>query len=315
MCNKDIENISNINRKYKCHLCTYCDGKACVAELPGMGGVKENKNFILNVKGWDIIYKRLTQEDKFLENTFEKIKVNLLNLSCAPVTGAEENIGYNKEKDFYLPYVEGSFSAGIEVCIGDGVPDDKLTYGVEAVEETRRKFGKTCRATYFLKPREQEVIFSKCDLVKESASYIGVDIDSYNIVTMKGKVKLEKKTARQLKEIRSYTKLPLAVKGVFTTADIELCREVLPDIIVISNHGGRIDTEEGSTAEFLFNHYKELLPLCHQLWVDGGIRKRQDVAVSLALGAKRVLVGRPFISATILNKEDGIMQVVNKLLR
>ena len=38
----------SVNKKYKCRLCKECNGKACIGELPGMGGVFESSNFILN---------------------------------------------------------------------------------------------------------------------------------------------------------------------------------------------------------------------------------------------------------------------------
>ena len=54
----------------------------------------------------------------------------------------------------------------------------------------------------------------------------GIDIDSYNIVTMRNLVKLEKKSAEQLIEIKnhvkmpfamsSFVKIPLIAKGIFT---------------------------------------------------------------------------------------------------
>ena len=39
------------------------------------------------------------------------------------------------------------------------------------------------------------------------------------------------------------------------------------------------------------------LPNCGELWVDGGIRSRHDMAVAAAYGVSTVLEGRPFITA------------------
>lgn len=60
----------------------------------------------------------------------------------------------------------------------------------------------------------------------KSAYSIGMDIDAYNIVTMRNQVHLERKTVRKLKDFRKKSTLPLSIKGVFTKADVELCAEV-----------------------------------------------------------------------------------------
>ena len=54
------------------------------------------------------------------------------------------------------------------------------------------------------------------------ASHIGIDIDAYNIVTMRNKVQLEKKTASQIKSYMKKLLVPFVVKGVFTREDIEM---------------------------------------------------------------------------------------------
>jgi isopentenyl diphosphate isomerase/L-lactate dehydrogenase-like FMN-dependent dehydrogenase len=87
------------------------------------------------------------------------------------------------------------------------------------------------------------------------------------------------------------------IKGVFTEEDILLCEKVKPDIVVVSNHGGRIETNKGSSAEFLKNHINRLKQSCSQVWVDGGIRTQNDIKVALYFGADKVLIARPVISA------------------
>jgi isopentenyl diphosphate isomerase/L-lactate dehydrogenase-like FMN-dependent dehydrogenase len=114
---------------------------------------------------------------------------------------------------------------------------------------------------------------------------------------MRNLVKLEKKTAAQLIEIKNHVKIPFAIKGIFTQEDIELVKEVKPDIVYISNHGGRVETRKGSTAEFFAKHVDEIKDYCDEVWVDGGIRSPRDVATAMALGADCVLIGRPFASA------------------
>ena len=127
---------------------------------------------------------------------------------------------------------------------------------------------------------------------------------------MRNLVNLERKTSAQLEDFRNYTQRPFVIKGVFTQDDIELVREVKPDVVYISNHGGRIETRIGSSGDFLAKNALELKKYCKELWVDGGIRSKQDVQTAIYYGADRVILARPLIHATY----DGNYESVVKTL-
>ena len=275
----------------KCHRCAVCDGYGCPGMLPGLGGVFEGKNFQLNCEGWHELFEKAVKAGKGDE--IRQIPVRPEQLRCGPVTGAVENIGYAQEADFYLPYLKNAAQAGLGLCVGDGCPDEKLKYGVAAVKELA-----SVQAAFFLKPYPQEKLFERIEWIRPYASHIGIDIDSYNIVTMRNLVNLERKTAAQLEEFREHTKLPFVIKGVFTDDDITLVREVRPDVVYISNHGGRVETRIGSTAQFLAEHAGELKKYCKEIWVDGGIRTRENIQTALHFGADQVIMARPLIRAT-----------------
>lgn len=285
--------------KLKCHKCPECNGQACANMLPGLGGVMDGCNFQANFKDW----KELFQQAK---DDILKIKIFPSMLRCGPVTGAQENIGFENEKDFYLPYLRNTKEAGFGLCVGDGTPDEKLQYGVEAVRDLNTK------AAFFLKPYPQEILYKRIELVKPYACAVGVDIDSYNIATMRNLVHLEKKTAEQLEDLRKKAGLPFVIKGVFTQADIQLVRELKPDVVYISNHGGRVETRKGSTAMFLKENVKELKKYCKQVWVDGGLRTKQDLQTAIYYGADQVILARPFIKATF---DDQFKNVTDSLLK
>ena len=282
----------------KCHRCAVCDGYGCPGMLPGLGGVFEGKNFQLNCEGWKELYSKNTAE-------ISKITFKAQQLRCGPVTGAVENIGYANEADFYLPYLMNAAQAGFGLCVGDGCPDEKLKLGTAAVKAlgASGQFPEI-KAAFFLKPYPQEKLFERIEWIRPYASHIGIDIDSYNIVTMRNLVNLERKTAAQLEEFREHTKLPFVIKGVFTEEDLELVRQVRPDVVYISNHGGRVETRIGSTAAFLAEHAAELKKYCKEIWVDGGIRTREDIQTALYFGADQVIMARPLIRATFDNHYD-----------
>jgi 4-hydroxymandelate oxidase len=94
--------------------------------------------------------------------------------------------------------------------------------------------------------------------------------------------------------LRRAWKGKLIIKGIDTHEDAKLCLEHGIDGILVSNHGGR-STETGrSTVEALPEVVAEVggrIPV----FVDGGVRRGTDVFKALALGAKAVGIGRPFL--------------------
>ena len=292
------------NGDLKCHRCAVCDGYGCPGMLPGLGGVFEGKNFQLNYEGWRELLEEAVENGA--GDKINNIPVEPSIVRCGPVTGAVENIGYVQESDFYLPYLKNAAQSGFGLCVGDGCPDEKLKLGLAAVRELN------VPAAFFLKPYPQEKLFERVEWIRPYASHIGIDIDSYNIVTMRNLVNLERKTAEQLKESREYTKLPFVIKGVFTPDDLTLVSLVHPDVVYISNHGGRVETRIGSTAQFLAEHSKELKKYCKEIWVDGGIRTKQDIQTALYYGADQVILARPLIRATF---DEHYTETVKELLQ
>ncbi len=299
--------------------------------MPGMGGVNRNINFRLNCDGWEVLRKEnpLTFVN-FLERP---VNERIPDIRLAPITGAVENIGFESEREWYLQLFTAAHNTGLKICVGDGFPDEKIKYGLEAVKkiqktqntrtaahlsqkESENQNRKPSKAAFFIKPFENKKILEHADLILPAAQIIGVDIDSYNISTMKNLIPLEKKTSDRLIEIKNYIHskgLEFAIKGIFNPEDIELVKEVKPDIAYISNHGGRVETRIGSTAEFLQNWAEELKKNASKLWVDGGIRSSLDVATAMAFGADTILVGRPFISAFCKGGEELLCKKVLEL--
>lgn len=262
-----------------------------------MGGSYGNENFIRNCADWD---------------KYSASGAGVLpSIRLAPITGAIQNVGYHDEKAFYFDIVNASVRAGIDISIGDGYPDEKLKFGIEALTAAGRK------GAVFIKPYENRKIFERMEWAEGVSELVGVDIDSYAILTMRNLVSLQKKTAADLLELKAkagHSGLPFAIKGIFKPEDIELVKDVNPDIVVVSNHGGRVETLRGSTADFLAAHGASIAAHTGAVWVDGGIRKRADLEVAARLGASSVMIGRPFISALLHSGLDGIRDRLEKLL-
>lgn len=306
-----VKNNKLFSGELKCHRCAECNGFGCPNMLPGLGGVMDGKNFQSNFAAWKTLYQQAENSNK---EAFSSINITPDMIRCGPVTGAVENIGFANEADFYYPYLSNASDAGFGLCIGDGCPDEKLKYGIEAIKKLQTENTKTGSqdTAFFLKPYPQEKLFERVEWVQPYAKYIGIDIDSYNILTMRNLVNLERKTAQQLAQFREKTKLPFVIKGVFTDDDLELVKAVRPDVVYISNHGGRVETRAGSTGQFLAQNAPILKKYCSQIWVDGGIRSFQDIQTAIYYGANQVILARPLIRATF----DGTYSTtVNSLLK
>ncbi|KJK63879.1 FMN-dependent dehydrogenase [Aspergillus parasiticus SU-1] len=99
-----------------------------------------------------------------------------------------------------------------------------------------------------------------------------------------------------MKWLRGMTDLPIAIKGIQCWEDAVLCMEYGAHPW-LSNHGGRQLDSAPSAVETLVSmrqHCPEVFDKCEVI-VDGGITRGSDIVKALALGAKGVGLGRPFL--------------------
>jgi L-lactate dehydrogenase (cytochrome)/lactate 2-monooxygenase len=123
-------------------------------------------------------------------------------------------------------------------------------------------------------------------------------------------------TWSDLARLRTMTTLPILVKGVQHRADARLALEHGVDGIVVSNHGGRqVDGAIGS-LDALPGVVEEVAAYGSDIPVlfDSGIRGGADVAKALALGARAVLLGRPWVYGLALAGEDGVRAVLEHVV-
>lgn len=119
-------------------------------------------------------------------------------------------------------------------------------------------------------------------------------------------------TPEQVRGVRKETSLPFFVKGVLCHEDAVLAVESGADIIVVSNHGGRIGDYCCATIEVLPEIVKAVGNKATVL-VDGGFRRGSDVLKALAMGAKGVLIGRPIYWGAAVSGSEGVSTVISKL--
>jgi lactate 2-monooxygenase len=113
--------------------------------------------------------------------------------------------------------------------------------------------------------------------------------------------------------LRAHTRLPIVLKGVLHPDDARRAVDEGVDGLVVSTHGGRQVDRSIAALDALpdvVDAVDDRVPVL----LDSGVRSGADVLVAVALGARAVLLGRPFAWGLGLAGEDGVRQVVEDVL-
>jgi isopentenyl diphosphate isomerase/L-lactate dehydrogenase-like FMN-dependent dehydrogenase len=109
--------------------------------------------------------------------------------------------------------------------------------------------------------------------------------------------------------VRGLSELPVVVKGVLTAEDARLAVEHGAAGVVVSNHGGRQLDRAPASIDVLQEVVDELRGDI-EVYLDGGVRRGSDVLIALALGARAVLLGRPYLWALAAGGEEGVARAL-----
>jgi isopentenyl diphosphate isomerase/L-lactate dehydrogenase-like FMN-dependent dehydrogenase len=112
-----------------------------------------------------------------------------------------------------------------------------------------------------------------------------------------------------LRWMRDQWKGHLFVKGILDPQDAEQAVRIGADGVVVSNHGGRqLDHALPSL---------EALPAVvaavggkAEILLDGGVRRGSDVIKAVSMGAKAVMIGRPYVYGATANGQQGVEAVL-----
>jgi lactate 2-monooxygenase len=117
----------------------------------------------------------------------------------------------------------------------------------------------------------------------------------------------------RIAKIRSWTKLPVILKGVLRPDDANKAVAEGYDGIMVSNHGGRqVDGALGA-LDALIGVSKDVAGRAPVLF-DSGVRCGADIFKALALGARAVGIGRPYVYGLALHGDAGVQAVIEYLL-
>lgn len=116
-------------------------------------------------------------------------------------------------------------------------------------------------------------------------------------------------TAADIEWLRARWSGQLVIKGVLRGDECAQLIDLGVDGVIVSNHGGRhLDTAR-STIDAL-PEVVDAIGGRAEVYLDGGIRRGTDVVKALALGARAVLVGRPYIFGLAVGGEAGVARVL-----
>lgn len=116
-----------------------------------------------------------------------------------------------------------------------------------------------------------------------------------------------------LKFLRQHTKLPIVLKGILHPGDAMKAVDYGMDGIIVSNHGGRQVDGSISTIEAL-PKIMEVINTRLPVLLDSGVRGGADVFKALALGAKAVCIGRPYVYGLTLAGQEGVKAVLQNFM-
>lgn len=102
----------------------------------------------------------------------------------------------------------------------------------------------------------------------------------------------------------------LIIKGIMDAEDARLAAETGADALIVSNHGGRqLDGAPSSIAAL--PGIVDAVGQRIEVHMDGGVRSGQDVLRAVALGARGVYIGRPFLYGLGALGEAGVTRCLD----
>ena len=117
-----------------------------------------------------------------------------------------------------------------------------------------------------------------------------------------------------VKRLRDTVGTKILLKGILAREDAKLAIEHGVDGIVVSNHGGRSEDNGRATIDVL----PEILVAVDgriPVMVDSGFRRGTDIVKALAMGAKAVCIGRPYLWGLGAFGQEGVERVLHLLRR
>ena len=119
-------------------------------------------------------------------------------------------------------------------------------------------------------------------------------------------------TTADIEWLRSHWSGSIVVKGVQRIDDAEAVVSAGADGVAVSNHGGR-QLDRAVAPLDLLPGVVDAVGDTAEVYLDGGVRAGADIAVAVALGARAVFLGRPYLYALMAGGEPGVDHLLTLL--
>lgn len=291
-----------------CKACPTCNGLACGSHIPGPGSKGSGNVAARNYEAWkDYRLAMDTISHAFTSTCATEILGHEFDLPVmvGPVGDVNRHYGEKYDTASYNDTVlRAAAGAGTVAWIGDGLDPRLLTDGLGLIDRLDGAGVAT------IKPWSMDVVFEKLDTALDvHPTAVAMDIDAAGLPFLRGQE--PPAGAKSVDDLRQIARrchdadVPFVIKGIMTVKGATKAVRAGADAIVVSNHGGRVLDGVPATAEVLPEIVDEVGHAITVL-VDGGIRSGIDVFRALALGARGVLMCRPFVVATYGGGAEGV---------
>jgi tRNA-dihydrouridine synthase len=115
-----------------------------------------------------------------------------------------------------------------------------------------------------------------------------------------------------IKRLRDTVKMKIVLKGILAPQDAIFAADCGIDGVIVSNHSGRMVDSGRATIEVLpeiIEAVGDRMPVL----VDSGFRRGTDIIKALAMGAKAVCIGRPYLWGLGAFGQPGVERVLELL--
>jgi isopentenyl diphosphate isomerase/L-lactate dehydrogenase-like FMN-dependent dehydrogenase len=156
---------------------------------------------------------------------------------------------------------------------------------------------------------QQPIELADLGNLRDLESLQGIGEGATDLSTLVGTIHDVSLTWRDLEWLRGLSDMPLVIKGILTPEDARLAVENGADGVIVSNHGGRQLDHAPATIDVL----EDVVAAVNggaEVFLDGGVRRGTDVLIALALGARGVFIGRPYLYALATAGEAGVARAL-----
>lgn len=301
----------------KCRACRECDGRNCrrIASERAKSGQRNYEKFQQIKIVYDTIYDGGdgSEIDSSVELFGHRFRAPLFSAPFGNVKSFQVNTHFESDYAINKCFVDGMANQDCCAWTPDTVNHPGLNVYEGPLQAVRERGGMGIPT---IKAWAKEEIQRKIRLAEDAGAIaLGHDIDCVGLgyLSVNGGYPAYPKSAEQIRDIFSITKLPYVLKGVMSVKGARKALDAGAYGIVVSNHAGNTLDQALSTIEVLPDIVAAVKGRM-KVFIDGGISNGEEVFKAIAMGADAVLIGRPYLIAAEGGETRGVELYTQKII-